>query len=95
LWERHCADQTINPDNQPSVFYGHMRDVRHIDLMPNLQANLMMRSHGFLSHRDIKAMGRAQVTALFPSTTPDHYEIGKWVNIVADGKNVKIERLEQ
>ncbi len=93
LWDRHCKGNPINPDKQPSVFYGSMREARHIELLPNLQANLLPESHGFLAHEDIKAMRLAQVTGLFSGGTPEKYEIGEWVTIVADGKSIRVERV--
>lgn len=93
LWDRHCRDEPINSDNQPSVFYGAMREARHIEFLPNLHANLLQHSYGFLAHEDVKAMRLAQVTGLFSGGTPENYRIGEWVNIVADGKAIRVERM--
>lgn len=90
VWVRHNRDEPINPDNQPSVFYGEMRGAYHTYLVRNLQANILRDAYGFLSHNDVKAMRRAQVTGLFSDEIPETYHQGEWVTLVADGRNIRI-----
>lgn len=83
-----------NLDNQPSLFYGEMKESFETRGLRNHQANILYWAYGFLAHKDIAAMRKAQVTILTP-VQPTRLSVrqGDWVNIVSDGTNVKVKNL--
>ncbi len=93
-WERSHTEP-INPDNQPSVFVGEPRYARHANLLKNHQANIFTSSYGILAHDDIMALRHAQVTYFGSSRDENGEELhrGDWVNIVSNGKTVRIRKI--
>ncbi|MBW2982078.1 hypothetical protein KY343_04310 [Candidatus Woesearchaeota archaeon] len=97
----YAADrgEVINPNNEPSCLFDALRyRARDAHLLRNLQANLFFQAVGLLAHDDIKAMRRAQVSALYSDygSMPEYVRKlpqDTWINIVSDGERIDIRKL--
>jgi hypothetical protein len=101
LYDAFMSHEVLNPKNEPSVLVDSLRRMaKHAGLLPNLQANLLYDREGMLTHDDIKAMRRAQVSILYPEQRGSFsffwkLKQNKWINIVSDGKNIDIRDIEK
>ncbi len=95
LYEKLRDKIPLNPDCRPAAFVGEMREANYAPLVGNLQVNIFTKSYGFLAHNDVRAMRKAQVTALFshlPNTYA--YATGNWLHVVADGERIEMQKVK-
>jgi len=92
VWERFYRDKQINPENCPSLFYDSLRNANKQEYVPNVRANILTYSSGILSHQDISAIRKAEVSCLYVCNPSIDFEQGKWYNIKSDGENVLISQ---
>jgi hypothetical protein len=85
-----------NPEKNPTVLYGNIREAMYCDRIENHQANLLNYAKGFFAHEDIRAIKKAKVSGLFSTYVNCYYEInqGDWINIVSDGKTLNIHKIK-
>lgn len=81
----------MNRQKKPTLIVGEMRQSGWASWrVPNIQANLLELSFGFLQHNDVKAMRNAQVTILNPHRNPK-FRTGQKVTLRANGVDYRID----
>jgi hypothetical protein len=93
VWDRHCEEKIINPENHPSLFYDSLRKARIQEYLSNTKVNILESAIGILAHDDIRSIRRVDVTALYPTGPYITIEQGQWYNIKSDGKSIKITKI--
>lgn len=90
LEKRRRRYEPINTDNQPTVVFDKLRELR-ISEVPNVRAHILRSSNGVLVHEDIRAIRQAAVTALFAGYPEGEFQQGDWVRIRSDGMRINVQ----
>lgn len=82
-------------EDEPVVAVDNLKSAELARHLPNHKANLFGDAYGFLQHKDIAAMRRADVTALYNSSPDIHGACsqGDWLKIISDGRNIIVKNI--
>lgn len=89
------VDNDSEVTGEQCVFIDNMRSAQWAEEFPNLRANLLSGTHGFLEHNDVRAMRRAQVTGLYRVYPFYGIEPGDFVRVKSDGERLRVTKSKE
>jgi len=89
------VDSDSDITEEECIFIDDMKVAWTAEEFPNLRVNLLKGSHGFLEHNDVRAMRRAQVTALYSVYPFYGVEPGDRVKIKSDGTRLRVTKSKE